>query len=94
MTTSHGNVDVISHGFEEKSLSEYASHYSRINPWQSFWLRSACLRAVAADEVAPSSLFKETEFYRDWLEPTREAESAAGVKLAHDKEWIAMLATH
>jgi DNA-binding CsgD family transcriptional regulator len=93
-TRGAGNVDVISHGFEEKSLSEYAAHYSRINPWQPFWLRSACLRAVAADDVAPSSLFKETEFYRDWLVPTQEAESAAGVKLAHDKEWIAMLAAH
>jgi DNA-binding CsgD family transcriptional regulator len=89
-----GNRGVVSQGFEKRSLSDYVSYYSRINPWLSFWTRSSCLRALAADEVAPSSLFMETEFYQDWLKPVHEAESAVGIKLAHDESWMAMLASH
>jgi len=52
------------------------------------------LRALVADDVSPSSLFIETEFYQDWLKPAHEAESATGIKLAHDENWMAMLASH
>src|SRR5690242_9698143 len=89
-----GNIGVVSQGFEKRSLSDYASYYSRINPWLPFWSRSPCLRTLIADEVSPSSQFIETEFYQDWLKPTCEAESASGIKLAHDDSWMAMLATH
>lgn len=92
--TGLGNVGVLTCGFDPKLLVQYAERYSKLNPWVPFWSRYPALKAAVADETLPSASFSETEFYRDFIVPEREIESAAGIKLAHESNRLGMLSIH
>lgn len=87
-----GALDVIQRGFEPSLITEYEQYYSRINPWVPLLLESPVLKALVADEVLPSSTFRETEFYQDWMVRVGDVESAAGIKIVHEPDRIGVLA--
>ena len=74
-------VGVVSAGFEPRHVEGYVSHYARINPWKPHMGRMPLLRSAISDAVFPSALFRDHEFYQDFLVDVGEAESAAGIKL-------------
>lgn len=73
-------------------MQAYADYFFERNPWERYWARVPAGMVAVSEEVAPSSLFKKTEFYNDWLMPQNNVAAAAGLKIAADHgETIRML---
>lgn len=88
------SIGTLNSGFDENLLKAYEQHYSLINPWIPFWTTAPVLEASASDDTLPTSTFLNSEFYEGWMRPEGEIESAAGIKLVHDPDRLAMLAVH
>lgn len=74
-------------------LRSYHDHFAALNPWERYWFKVPPGRVAVSEEVAPSSLFKNTEFYNDWLMPQNDVAAATGLKVAADDgETIRILA--
>lgn len=73
-------------------LQSYQDHFAALNPWEGYWSKVPAGKVALSEDVAPSSLFKNTEFYNDWLLPQNNVAAAAGLKIAADRgETIRML---
>lgn len=73
-------------------MQAYADYFFERNPWERYWSQVPAGMVAISEEVAPSSLFKNTEFYNDWLMPQNNVAAAAGLKIAADQgETIRML---
>ena len=83
---------VVSAGFEPKHVEGYVAHYARINPWAPYMGKMPLLRSAISDAVLPSALFRDHEFYQDFLVDVGDAESAAAIKLYRDRRRTAHLA--
>lgn len=75
---------IYSHNIPTDFLEAYRVHFAAINPWEKYWFNVPTGTVVSSEEVAPSSLFKHTEFYNDWLMP-QSGIAAAGLKIAADR---------
>lgn len=74
---------IYSSNIPEDFLLAYRDHFAAINPWERYWYNVPAGTVVSSEDVAPSSLFRNTEFYNDWLKP-QSGIAAAGVKIAGD----------
>ena len=88
------NVGFIWHGFDEKIIQDYVTHYCRVNPWIPHAQRLHALKSVASDDLLPSHTFRNSEFYSGFIEASGEAESAAGIKLFQTRDRFAVLSVH
>jgi DNA-binding CsgD family transcriptional regulator/PAS domain-containing protein len=83
-----------SEGFDPRFFEELRVHYGAINPWNKFWAEVMPFRAAVSDDAMPSSLFKNTEFYNDWLMRIGGMESAVGMKLSAGGDGFGCIALH
>lgn len=82
--TQGGGAWELHSGIPPEALREYASHYSRINPW----MKSASTRTVGlgviAEQMVSQDSFRATEFYNDFFRK-QMGETAVGVTIARDR---------
>ncbi|MCB1498617.1 MAG: helix-turn-helix transcriptional regulator [Bauldia sp.] len=88
------NIGMIHLGYPEDLIQSYVEYYSHINPWVPVVARISPFEAAVSDEIYPSDLFRDHEFYRGFIEAAGDAESSAGIKLFHDAHSFAMLSLH
>jgi DNA-binding CsgD family transcriptional regulator len=93
-TRDQSAIGVIQRGFEAAQMVQYEQRYAKINPWVPLLVRFPPLRPYISDAQLPSSSFRETEFYRDWLARVGDMDSAIGVKLVHEPDRIGVIAIH
>jgi DNA-binding CsgD family transcriptional regulator len=67
---------------------EYVQYYGAINPWNEFWPKAAAGKPYASTKYQPSSLFRTTEFYNDWLLKTGTIDCVGMKLLTSDREII------
>jgi DNA-binding CsgD family transcriptional regulator len=70
----------------------YLDYYGKINPWNTFWLRAQLGTPYSSRLTWPSKLFRDSEFYNDWLLKTGTIE-AVGMKLATSDDEIVSFST-
>lgn len=76
----------------QEFLDSYRDHFAALNPWEGYWFKVPAGKVAVSEEVAPASLFRNTEFYNDWLIPQNNLAAAAGLKMAaEDGETIRLL---
>lgn len=82
----------LNHGLDETTLANYASYYSRINPW----MPKASIRpvgiGVVAEQMLPAEIFKQSEFYNDFFRPIG-GETAVGVTIMREEGCSFLLST-
>lgn len=67
--------------FDRQFVDAYADYYSRLNPWVSYWAGQPDGTIAASQQVRPSSSFRRSEFFADYLRPQKDVTAAAGMKL-------------
>lgn len=82
------------HGIEQYYLQSYLDHYFTINPWADHWLTAPTDTVSISERDGPSSAFRNTEFFNDWLAPQGNMEAAVGARIDVDAHNIIHLAWH
>lgn len=75
-------------------LASYRDHYASVNPWLDFWATIAPGQILSSERVMPSSSFRDSEFYVDWLAPQGDMEAAVGLRLDVDPHNMVHVAWH
>lgn len=89
-----GGCRVIQHGYDDRDADSYVNYYSKINPWTPHVAKSNVLLPILSDDILPSSTFRDTEFYYDFIDKVGDIESAAGIKLFDDRITFSFLNLH
>lgn len=71
-------------GLPADVVSDYASHYAKLNPWMPAASRRKIGIGVVAEQMLPREQFVKTPFYNDFFRPM-VGESAVGVTLARER---------
>lgn len=87
-------MPLIQSGFDETRMRAFAQYYGAMNGWTPFNLALPFLQVRRSEDWLPSSTFKETEFYRDFLRHLPESDAATAVKLSSDNSRFVELALH
>lgn len=61
-------------------LKSYMDHFAFVNPWAVHWNMAASGQILIAEDLCPSRLYSQTEFYNDWLKP-QGIEAAVAIKI-------------
>jgi DNA-binding CsgD family transcriptional regulator len=83
---------MVAHNVADGFIESYVEHYAPLNPWAGYWTRARSGTVAASEAVAPSALYKKTEFYNDWLMPQNRLEAGAAIKISADIGQTIMLA--
>lgn len=72
---------IVADGIEDNFLNSYLTYYAAKNPWRGFWqsARSGSILVLERDE--PARLYREQEFYSDWMRPMGDYDAAVGLRL-------------
>lgn len=82
----------VTHNLQPGFFQSYVDHYATVNPWIDYWSTVPPGKVAASEAVAPSNVYRDTEFYNDWMIPQGGIEAAAGVKIEADSgETVQML---
>lgn len=79
---------------EQQFLDAYRNHFAALNPWEGYWFKAPAGKVAVSEQVAPSSMFRNTEFYNDWLMPQNNVAAAAGMKMASEQGETIRLLMH
>lgn len=91
---THSPIGVVQNGYDAKAVSEFLEHYVYVNPWRPYFGSTTLLAPAVSDDIYPSWMFRDHEFYDGFLKPVGEVESAASIKLFEDDEHFSMLTIH
>ncbi|MBN9470472.1 MAG: hypothetical protein J0J10_17050 [Bosea sp.] len=81
-------------GWEDVDLEPYFLHFATRNPWLGIWKEMAASKVEMADALLPRRVLETTEFYNDWLKPMGRADTALGLKIAHERDRVAFFCVH
>lgn len=81
-------------GIDEESVETYRTHYAALNPWLDYWAASPSGEVRISERDSPSSAFRKSEFYNDWLAPQGNMTAAVGLRLDVDAHNIIHVAWH
>ncbi|MEO3999197.1 helix-turn-helix transcriptional regulator [Mesorhizobium sp. CAU 1732] len=81
-------------GIEQDRLVSYLDYYFSINPWADHWLTAPSEAVSISERDCPSSAFRNTEFFNDWLAPQGNMEAAVGARIDVDAHNIIHFAWH
>ncbi|WP_411037431.1 helix-turn-helix transcriptional regulator [Shinella sp. BYT-45] len=85
---------VVSDGIEEEDFNNFLTHYSLRNPWQDFWSKSPSGAIIVSERDEPASLYRNSEFYNDWMRKVGDYDAAVGIKIRSLSEELLYLPTH
>ncbi len=80
----------LSAGVDSEAVSDYAAHYSQVNPWMQGATTRQVGRVVRAESMVPRQQLKMTEFYNGFLRP-QELVSGIGVTISRDQHRNCMI---
>lgn len=81
-------------GFSDAIIDKYCHHLAPINPWIPVTQNLPLLSPAISDDILPSSAFRDTEFYDEFIVAEGGVESSAGIKLFQGADQFAMLNVH
>lgn len=81
-------------GIAPEYLDSYRTHYGAINPWLDFWAVAPAGQVMISERDSPSSAFRKSEFYTDWLAPQGNMTAAVGLRLDVDAHNLIHIAWH
>jgi DNA-binding CsgD family transcriptional regulator len=81
-------------GLDPDFVASYVEHYAAINPWMAFWDTVASGNVSISERDSPSSAFRHTEFYADWLDPQPQMKAASGMRLDVDRNNTILVSWH
>ncbi len=84
----------ISSGIEEQHIRMHTEHYASINPWNAVNFGMPLFEPTRSEVALPSSSFRETEFYQDYLRHLPHADAATGMKFWKGEERDIELTVH
>lgn len=87
-------LPLVAEGWAPQTIDAYLSHFGALNPWLAAWRTVPTLKPVNTEDTLPSSAFRKTPFYTDWLQREGEADSATGLKLLDEDGRAANLSMH
>ena len=88
------DMPLINSGFENHSIKDFAEHYGAINSWTPFNLALPLMTPRRTEDYLPSSSFRNTEFYTDFLRHLSDSDAGTAIKLNADRERSAEFAVH
>jgi len=81
--TIHQGMAVIGAGWAAGELDAYDAHYAAVNPWMARIHDKSVGQVSITDSLVPRNELIKTEFYSDWLTPTKVG---AGIALQLRKD--------
>ena len=75
-------------------LDSYRTYYAARNPWLEYWAEIPSGSICVSERECPSSAFRDTEFYNDWLAPQGNMTAATGVRIDADSHNSVQLGLH
>src|SRR5690606_35448016 len=66
---------------DPRFISSYEDYYVSVNPWLDFWESAPAGIVLSSEGCLPSSSFRDSEFYVEWLAPQQNMEAAIGLRL-------------
>lgn len=68
-------------GMEASAFQAFLDYYAALNPWEAEWARHPSGHILVTEREAPTRLYAETEFHRDWFRKLGGFEAAVGTRL-------------
>jgi DNA-binding CsgD family transcriptional regulator len=81
-------------GIAPDYLESYHAYYGGQNPWLDFWAVAPAGKVMISERDSPSSAFRKSEFYTDWLAPQGNMTAAVGLRLDVDAHNLIHIAWH
>lgn len=81
-------------GIDPDYMESYRNHYASVNPWVDFWTGVPAGVVSISERDSPSSAFRDSEFYVDWLAPQGNMKAAVGTRLDVDRHNTIHVAWH
>jgi DNA-binding CsgD family transcriptional regulator/PAS domain-containing protein len=78
---SRAVLQTIYSNIERQRVESYQQYYAPKNPWLDYWDNAPSDVVLLSEEEYPVTLFRNSEFYVDWLGPQEHLASAAGIKI-------------
>ena len=75
---------VFATGIDPSFVASFREHYAAVNPWMEFWSTVPPGEVKVSERDSPSSAFRDTEFYTDWLAPQDHMKAASGIRFDVD----------
>ncbi|HLY46977.1 MAG TPA: helix-turn-helix transcriptional regulator [Stellaceae bacterium] len=91
---ARGNVGLIHSGFSAEAIRRYIEYYSALNPWTKSWLAIPTMTPQISDNVLPAAAFAGSEYHDDFLLKYDDIRHAAGIKIFHEADRVAMVSIH
>src|SRR5690606_11073303 len=85
---------VFTEGIDPAFADSYLEHYAAINPWMAFWSQAPSGWVSVSERDSPSSAFRDSEFYVDWLDKQEHMKAAAGLRLDVDERNTVVVGWH
>lgn len=85
---------VFHEGVDPAFAASYVEHYAAINPWMAFWNSASAGEVSVSERDCPSSAFRDSEFYNDWLDPQPQLKAASGLRLDVDRNNTILVSWH
>jgi DNA-binding CsgD family transcriptional regulator/PAS domain-containing protein len=81
-------------GIAPDYVRSYQDYYAGLNPWMEFWRNAPVGGVFLSERDSPARLFRDTEFYADWLQPQGNLEAAAGMRFEAGRSDAVHVAWH
>lgn len=81
-------------GVDPSFAASYLDHYASINPWLAFWSAVPPGEIVISERDSPSSAFRDSEFYTDWLGRQEQLKAATGLRIDVDRSNTILVGWH
>ncbi len=75
---------VFATGIDPSFIASFREHYAAVNPWMEFWSTVPPGEVKVSERDSPSSAFRDSEFYTDWLVPQEHMKAASGIRFDVD----------
>ncbi|WFU07458.1 helix-turn-helix transcriptional regulator (plasmid) [Rhizobium sp. CB3171] len=91
---AYRDLPLVHSGFENDAIKKFAEHYGTISGWTPFNLALPVMTLRRTEDYLPSSSFRNTEFYTDFLRHLPDSDAATAIKLSADRERSAEFVVH
>lgn len=81
-------------GIEPDRIASYCDHYAAVDPWMSLIEATEHGQIRVTERDHPSSTFRNSEFYNDWLKTQNNLKAATGIRIDVDARNAVVICWH
>ena len=81
-------------GIEDTHIRSFFDYYAFLNPWENFWKNARNGAIIVAERDQPASIFRNSEFYVDWMQRVGRYDAAVGMRVGLDRRELIYMPTH